>query len=244
MRRKRTLPFISVTLFGAALVSSCSLGTAESFCEDVPSVAAYVIRMSQGLDNFSEDQYFLLRTTSSSVYDTVSAAVEDPSFDLSAVQLLTNLQRFNAAMDEVLWDVSLAVNDSAALSAAAVFTDSEMLKEANNVESYVIQKCGLPNFTPNDENAFGTLPLPYIAPPTATEPPTGPVNQESEDIALGTMVGTLFGLTLNAEEVKCIGLELQGVVDVTSATSNEAQYIGQYQSAFDACGIDFKIPTN
>jgi hypothetical protein len=231
-----------VALLGAGLVSGCSLSAADSFCEDVPSVAAYVIRMSQGLDNFSEDQYFQLRTTSLSVYRTVSTAVEDPRFELSAVQLLTNLQQFNAAMDDVLWDVSLAVNDSTALAAASVFTDSEMLKEANNIESYVIEKCGLPDFTPNDENAFGTLPLPYIAPPTATEPPTGPVNQESEDIALGTMVGNLFGLTLNAEEVKCIGQELQGVVDVTSATSNEAQYIGQYQSAFDTCNIDFRIP--
>jgi hypothetical protein len=58
------------------------------------------------------------------------------------------------------------------------------------------------------------------------------------------MVGTLFGLTLNAEEVKCIGQELQGVVDVTSATSNAAQYISQYQRAFDLCDIDFKIPTD
>jgi hypothetical protein len=238
------MSFALMASFGAVFVSGCSFRTADSFCEDVPSVAAYVIRMSQGLDNFSEDQYFQLRTTSLSVYDTVVAAVEDSNFDLPAVQLLANLQRFNAAMDEVLWDVSVAIEDSSALTAASVFTDSEMLKEANNVESYVIEKCGLPDFTPNDENAFGTLPMPYIAPPLATEPPTGPVNQESEDIALGTMVGTLFGLTLNAEEVKCIGQELQGVVDVTSAMSNEAQYIGQYQRAFDSCGIDFTIPTD
>lgn len=238
------MPVVLAALCTTTFVSGCSLNTPKSFCEDVPSVAAYVIRMSQGLDNFSEDQYFQLRTTSLSVYEAVVAAVEDPNFDLPAVQLLANLQRFNAAMDEVLWDVSLAVIDTSALTAASAFTDSEMLKEANNVESYVIEKCGLPDFTPNDENAFGTLPSPYIAPPTATEPPTGPVNQESEDIALGTMVGTLFGLTLNAEEVKCIGQELQGVVDVTSATSNEAQYIGQYQRAFDTCGIDFEIPAN
>ena len=240
----RTLPLAIVASISAVFVSGCSFNAADSFCEDVPSVAAYVIRMSQGLDNFSEDQYFQLRTSSLSVYDTVVVAVEDPDFELSAVQLLTNLQRFNAAMDEVLWDVSLAVNDPSAFNASSVFADTEMLREANNVESYVIEKCGLPDFTPNDENAFGTLPLPYIPSPTATEPPTGPVNQESEDIALGTMVGTLFGLTLNAEEVKCIGQELQGVVDVTSATSNAAQYISQYQRAFDLCGIDFKIPTD
>jgi hypothetical protein len=118
-----------------------------------------------------------------------------------------------------------------------------MLKEANNVESFVIEKCGLPEFTPNDENLFGTLPMPYIAPPTATEPPTGPVNQESEDIALGTMVGNLFGLTLSAEEVSCIGRELQDIVDVTSATSNADQYVQQYQKAFDTCEIDFQVPT-
>jgi len=238
------MPLVLAASLVAVFVSGCSRSTEESFCDDVPSVAGYVIRMSQGLDNFSEDQYFQLRTTSLAVYDTVVAAVEDPDFELSAVQLLTNLQRFNEVMDEVLWDVSLAVNDASTLTAAGVFTDSEMLKEANNVESYVIEKCGLPDFTPNDENAFGTLPLPYIAPPTATEPPTGPVNQDSEDIALGTMVGTLFGLTLNADEVKCIGQELQGVVDVTSAASNAAQYISQYQRAFDLCDIDFKIPTD
>lgn len=199
--------------------------------------------MSQGLDNFSEDQYFQLRSTALSVYDTVLVASEDSTFTLPAAQLLEKVRLFNRAMDDVVWDVSLAVNDSKAIAATSAFTEASVLKEANNVESYVIDRCGLPVFTPNDETAFGTLPQPYIAPPDATEPPTGPINQESENIALGTMVGTLFGLTLTSDQVKCVGEELQDIVDVTSASSNAAQYIGQYQRAFDVCEIDFKIPT-
>jgi hypothetical protein len=237
----------ATSLLGMALVASfvlggCSWNNEQTLCDDVPSVAAYVIRMSQGLDNFSEDQYSQLRQTSLSVYDTVSQVLEDAEFTLPAQTLSLNLQRFNNAMDEVFWDVSLAVYDSDALSASSVFTDQRMLNEANNVEAYVIEKCGIPEFTPNDENLFGTLPLPYIAPPTATEPPTGPVNQDSEDNALGTMVGNLFGLTLNAEQVTCIGRELQDIVDVTSAASNADQYVQQYQKAFTTCEIDFIIP--
>jgi hypothetical protein len=238
-RASRVLGLTAVISF----LGGCALNNEQSFCEDVPSVAGFVIRMSQGLDNFSEDQYSLLQSTSLSVYDTVSEAIADTEFSLAAETLSLNLQRFNKAMDDVFWDVTLAVNNSDALAASSVFTDPQMLKEANNVESFVIEKCGLPEFTPNDENFFGTLPMPYIAPPTATEPPTGPVNQESEDIALGTMVGNLFGLTLNAEEVSCIGRELQDIVDVTSATSNADQYVQQYQQAFDTCEIDFQVPT-
>jgi hypothetical protein len=198
--------------------------------------------MSQGLDNYSEDQYAQFRATTQSVQQTVEAVHEDESFSLDAAELRADINKFVSLMDDLLWDVSVALTEDKALVSVAEMSTSEALRQANNVESFIIDKCGLPKSLPGDEETFGTLPFPYIPVPLATDPPTGPVNQQSENVAIGNMVGTLFGLTLSEEQVECIGSELQNVVDVSSAESNSAQYASQYQAAFDACGVMFDLP--
>jgi hypothetical protein len=37
---------------------------------------------------------------------------------------------------------------------------------------------------------------------------------------------------------------LNGVYDVSSSDSNISQYVGQFQKAFTACGVNIVIPTN
>ena len=78
--------------------------------------------------------------------------------------------------------------------------------------------------------------------PTATDPPTGPINEKSEADSLGATVAALFGLSINANQTRCLGEKLVGVVDESSATSDSGEYLAQFQVAFDSCEIRFTVP--
>ena len=225
----------------ATLFASCGTSVA-SLCSQAASVPSFSTRFLQGLNNFSENQYENLRLDTERARKTVALVLELYPDDKDVTAVLTKIESFETAMRTTQWDVSLALGNSDAVQSAIALGSSETLEEANQIDAYVIALCGLPStFVPNQEPA-ATLPMPWIASPTDTEPETGNVDDVSEKYALGEMVGTLFQLALTREQVLCVGEELTGVVDKSDATSNSAQYQAQFQNAFDMCGVTFEIP--
>lgn len=239
--RNTNTPFALALVLGAGLLASCSLDSG-GLCSRAVSAPSYTVRFAQGLDNFSEDQYTALRLDTLSVRDTLVDVLEVAPDSAPAASVLTKVDVFIAAMDAANWDVTVALADQDANEAAADLGSATTLADANQVDALVIEQCGLPaTIAPNGEPPQ-TLPSPWIAPPDATEPESPLVADDSEIYALGEVVGTLFALTLDQDQVMCLGEQLVSVVDKSDATSNAAQYKKQFQVAFDACGIEFTVP--
>lgn len=223
------------SLLSVLALSSCG-GGGSTFCDGVKSVSDYVAQFAQGLDNFSEDRYTQLRLDSLDALDVVEGTTDDPAHGADAKGLRSRLRDFVTAMDDVSWDVSRALENESAVSAAGALATPEALAQANSVESVVISRCGLPTTIPPLVGS-DTLPYPSVPAPTATDPPSAGPNEDSEAQSTGQMVATQFGLTLSPTEVLCLGRELGNVIDDGSGDPAST-----YQRAFDVCGIDFTVP--
>lgn len=224
------------------LLPACTNGSDGLNCTAIQSVSGYVQRFSLGLDNFSENQYEQLRLDTLDVFDTVNLAALNSAAPDNALQVSAKISEFIKAMDSVAWDVTRALETNEAIDAASELGSEATLRAANDVESFVIRQCGLPSTIPIGSEGDNQLPDPSIPSPTATDPTTDTINEKSETYALGITVATIFSLTLDGSEVQCLGDALSGIVDLSDATSNSAQYQGQFQKAFDACRINFTVP--
>ena len=225
-----------------ALLPACSSESSKIDCTAIQSVSGFVQRFSLGLDNFSENQYEQLRLDTLDVFDTVNLAAENSASPDNARKVAAGISAFVEAMDSVSWDVTRALETTEAIDAANNLGSEETLRAANDVESFVIRQCGLPSTVPIGSEGENRLPDPSIPSPSATDPTTDTIDEISETYALGVTVATIFALTLEDEQVQCLGDALAGIVDLSDATSNAAQYQGQFQKAFDACNIDFRVP--
>ena len=176
------------------------------------------------------------------VRDVVNQLAVNNSSSIDASDLTKKLNIFISSMDDVQWDVSVALSNNEAVDAAMTLGSAATLTQANTVESLIIGVCGLPSTVVGDGQGIDTLPSPSIASPTQTDPPTNTINETSQDEALGATVATLFGLNLSRNQTNCLGETLQGVVDVSSGNANLAQYQSQFQRAFDSCSIEFTVP--
>lgn len=243
LSRGRSFLLVTIIIVSSAITSSCSSDAAD-FCKGITSVAGFTSQFSQGLDNFSEDQYSQLRTDTERTRNIVNhVAVGHPDSSESS-ELAMKINVFISSMENVKWDVSVALsNDEAVASGTALGTPST-LTQANTVESLLISECGLPSTLDGNGQAVDTLPAPSIPSPTQTDPPTNTINERSEESALGFTVATLFHLNISSAEALCLGTSLQDVIDVSSATANLAQYQSQFQKAFDFCSISFIVPTD
>lgn len=204
-------------------------------------MAGYVTAFQQGLDNFSEDEYSRLRLDTLDALDTSREIARDTKSP-DAQQLVDKIATFEKSMSDSNWDVTVALASTPAIQAASALGTPETLAQANVVEAAVIDQCGLPSTVPLDSQPGETLPSPSVPSPNQTDPPTDTINQGSEDEAQGRLVATLFGLTLDRNQVLCLGKALQQITDVSAAGANLAQYQGQFQIAFDSCGIRFTVP--
>lgn len=231
----------STLVFFALVLTGCSADE-ESLCSYALSVPSYTTRFSQGLDNFSEDQYEQLRLDSLDARATVNAIAISPNAPTEAAELAIKINEFISAMDDSLWDVSIAIQSTGAVEAAAELGSTETLALANVVDAAVISECGLPSTLAPIGGVVDTLPSPSIPSPTQTDPPATPPNDESDALESARTVVNIFGLSVSDAELKCLGSALDGIVDVSSATANLAQYQGQFQKAFDSCGIEFQVP--
>ena len=241
--RIRALVCTSLTLTFVGL-ASCSSNSTSLDCTSIQSVSGFVQRFSLGLDNFSENQYEQLRLDTLDVFDTVNTAAENSAAPQNAIKVASKITRFVQAMDSVSWDVTRAIDSFEAVEAANELASETTLREANDVESFVIRECGLPSTVPIGAEGEVRLPDPSIPSPTATDPTTNTINESSETFALGTTIANIYALTLDESKVQCLGDALVGIVDLSDATSNSAQYQNQFQKAFDECNIDFSVPTD
>jgi hypothetical protein len=235
----RSSAFVAVFLL--VVFSSCS-NSDDSFCKSALSVAGFTTQFSQGLDNFSEGEYSRLRDETMNIRTVVNHLAVNNSESREASELTRKINVFISSMEQVQWDVSLALSNSVAVAAAYELGTAATLTQANTVESLLIGECGLPSTVANDGQGADTLPTPSIPSPLQTDPPTNTISESSQDDALGSTVAALFGLNLSPAQTSCLGEALQGIVDVSSANANLAQYQGQFQKAFDACSIDFTVP--
>lgn len=223
-----------------ALVSCTS--SQNELCESPLSVPSFTLRFSQGLDNFSEDQYEQLRKDSLNVLDTINSVAVIENAPVEASPLAIKVNKFVAAMDDVDWDVSIALLTDEAVKAASNLGTTETLSQANAIDAFVISQCGLPSTLAPVGGPADTLPSPSIPSPTQTDPPTSPPSESAEAREEGRLIASIFKLNLSDAEMVCLGEALSEIVDVSSATANMAQYQGQFQKAFDACGIKFAVP--
>ena len=221
---------------------SCSSGP-EAVCSSNISISDYVAGFSQGLDNFSEDRYSLLRTESNSAYERTVNAVTDDVITTEATSVASKISAFISVMDKVDWDVTRALNVSDAITAAEALGSESTLRQANAVEGQLVARCGLPSSIAPPNMPENTLPMNPIPSPTATDPTTNTVSDSSELSVIGKMIADQFGLTITDTEAECLGESLSGIYDVSGPETNNAQYQRQFQRAFDGCGIVFDIPS-
>ena len=224
-------------------VTGCSADAVDPLCAGRVSVPEYVLMFEQGLPNFGDEDILDLEADSLSVLDVLLAArTLDAEAGPAADVLSATVADFVAAMNSDDWVLTRAITNDRTMARAEALATDESLRLANTVEAAVIEVCGtVPTAAPPALTAE-TLPFPSVPAPTDTEPPAGVPDDESEQEALGTMVGTMFGLVLDPVQVRCIGRELSGVVDATEPLSGPGQYGAQFQGAFDACGIEFVVP--
>lgn len=226
---------------GALLLVSCG-ADASTVCDSPLSVPSYTMRFSQGLDNFSEDQYQQLRLDTLDVLETINSVAVTNDAPPEASSLAIKINSFVSVMDDVDWDVSLALLTDEAVEAASTLSTQESLAEANAIDAFVISQCGLPSTLAPVGGPADTLPMPSIPSPTQTDPPSAPPDDKSEAREEGRLIASIFGLQLSDNDMVCLGLEMSDLVDVSGPNSNLAQYQGQFQKAFDNCSIDFKVP--
>lgn len=200
------------------------------------------MRFTQGLDNFSEDQYEQLRLDSLDALDAINSVAVLADAPEEASKVAIKINTFVASMDDVDWDVSIALLTNEAVKAASVLGTAETLSQANAIDAYVISQCGLPSTLAPIAGSVDSLPPPSIPSPTQTDPPSSPPNDSSEAKEEGRLVAQIFGLDLPDADLVCLGEQLSNIVDVSGANANLAQYQGQFQKAFDACSINFKVP--
>lgn len=233
-------------LAGMAL-SGCG-GTGGSLCDEPSSVAGFVVAFDQGLTNLEADQFLGLRLEALDASATVTLVMAEstsaPGEVLEAARELDELfTDFIRRMEDANWDVSEGLASTETVELVSMIGSPRILERANLVESLVIERCGLPPIVPVDPDTVDSLPGPEVPSPTATDPPTDTIDERSEARSLGTTVGEIYGLTLDDEQVVCLGLALEGVYDASGTATTPENYQRQFQSAFDRCEIDFTVPT-
>lgn len=255
--RRFTLPARLAVLVGLVpLGVACASGSVDDrVCGASISVSGFVADLALGLDNRSPDQYAQFRADTEDVLAVVSDFASDEALAggastptgaevaASAGLLAERVSAFASSLGRVDWDLTRATMSQQASDAWAALVTAESLAKANVVEARIIELCGLPSRVTSVGDGPERLPDPSIPSPTATDPPTGPVDEGSEQRALGATVAALFSLEVDEARAQCLGRELSDVVDLSSAEAAMSQYLGQFQAAFDACGVDFTIPT-
>ena len=223
------------------VLGSCSTNS-DALCGSNISISDYVAGFSQGLDNFSEDRYAQLRTESNSAYERTVNAVTDDSVTTEATLIAKKISTFITVMDTVEWDVNRAIDIAEAVDAAVELGSELSLRQANVVEGELVARCGMPSSVAPPTDGEITLPMNPIPSPTATDPTMNTVSDLLELSVIGKMVATQFGLSVSDSEATCLGISLSDVYDVSGPNSNTAQYLSQFQQAFDKCKIIFVVP--
>lgn len=231
----------------AALLGSCRGNETDAACAKSVSVSGYIVDLSQGLDNRAESEYAQFRLDSLDVFELVGTIAggdvgADDQTRAAAMVLRDEFTAFSNALDELSWDLSRAAANPDVVELWRNLISPQTLGNSNLVEAWIISRCGLPSRVTSNGDGPERLPDPSIPSPTATDPPTGPVNDQSEQQALGTVVATLFSLNITPSQASCLGGSLSDVGAPGDSVDDPSFSRSEYQRAFDACGINFTVP--
>jgi hypothetical protein len=238
------LPIATAVL--ASLLAGCGTPGAGE-CADISSVSGFVVNLSIGIDNRAEDQFGQFRSDTMRAHDLVLAVAEGgfeatpETMEVAAV-LAADLGEFIARMDDLLWDVTQAAFDAATYSAWEAASSREALVRANMVEAAVIDRCGLPEVVSPEGDGPVVLPFPAIPSPTATDPPTAPIDEDSEALAMGRVLAEIYLLELDEDQLLCLGRQMQNFENMVRPDYDDERYVTQFRRAFSNCNIDFVPP--
>jgi hypothetical protein len=210
-------------------------------------VSGFVINLSIGIDNRAEDQFGQFRNDTLRAHDLVLAVAEGgfdapPDTMESAAVLAADLGSFIDGMDGVLWDVTQAALDASTYSAWEAASSREALARANMVEAAVIDRCGLPEVVTPEGDGPAVLPFPSVPSPTATDPPTAPIDEDSEALAMGRVLAEIYLLELEADQLLCLGRQMQNFENMVRPDYDDERFLTQFRRAFSNCDIDFVPP--
>jgi hypothetical protein len=227
-------------------LSGCGASGAGE-CADISSVSGFVINLSIGIDNRAEDQFGQFRNDTLRAHDLVLAVAEGgfdapPDTMESAAVLAADLGSFIDGMDGVLWDVTQAALDASTYSAWEAASSREALARANMVEAAVIDRCGLPEVVTPEGDGPAVLPFPSVPSPTATDPPTAPIDEDSEALAMGRVLAEIYLLELEADQLLCLGRQMQNFENMVRPDYDDERFLTQFRRAFSNCDIDFVPP--
>ena len=241
MRNARLFTFALVIMSNSTLASCSAFSTSDDLCGSKVSVADFLASVQDGVAAIPDSQYAQVRMSAFDAYDATVAAMENEVTKSAASLLQPKLQVFIQQMDSLSCDFTAVADTPHAVRALSALKEEETLREANEVDVYMITRCGVASTLQEYPSNEVTLPSPQIGQPNDTLPTTNEPDEKSEAAALGFTVATAFGLTLTESEMTCLGTALTGVYDASGAGANSDQYTKQFQSAFDNCNIDFVV---
>ena len=245
VRRNGMMPVMCVVMILALGATACS-SNSDALCGPDQSVGVVASSIAIGQYVFDEtDGGSAMRLSVLSAINQLDIVVDDSSDDLREQASIVKEQfdEFLNVSDELLWNDSLMSNDVRIDAVVTELNSDAGVYATTAVDSYIAGECDL---EPSDElgidTGLPTLPPPPISAPTATDPPIEMLNVDNEARALGETIAALFGLEIESEVALCLGRSLSEVPDGSGQSA--AEYQAQFQSAFDACGIDYSIPVD
>jgi hypothetical protein len=244
---RKLLSVAAVSVF-AVTSASCSSDQNDALCGPSISIGTVASAIAVGQYEFDEtDAGSSMRLDVMTAINQVNIIQENASQDLQlqAVFLLDQFQKFLDISDGLNWNDLMMSSEVAIDGIVAQLNSDEGVFATTTVDSYIATVCGDGTRDVGGDGAgLPTLPAPVIPSPLATDPPMEMVNSDADAQALGDTVATLFGLNLPPSMSLCLGKTLSEISDVTTGNASASEYEAQFQSAFDACGIDFQIQTS
>jgi len=234
---------VGVSLF-VVTTAACS-SESDALCGPEQSVGVVASAIAIGQYEFDEtDGGSTLRLAVLGSLSQLDIVAEDAPTELGeqAVIVKENFEAFLNVSDELLWDDSLMSSDVRIDDVVANLNSDGGVYATTAVDSYIASECSTDAEGFESDLGLPTLPPPPISSPTATDPPIEMLDVDTEARALGETIAALFGLEVESEVALCLGQSLSEVTD--GSGNNSSEYVAQFQTAFDACGLDYTIPVD
>jgi len=241
----RTLLHVAALTVFAVTAVACSSDQNDALCGPSVSIGVVASSIAIGQYEFDEtDAGTSLRLDVLTAINQLNIIQDDASPDVQqqTIVLEDQFQKFLDTADTLDWNDSAMSSDVSIDGVVAQLNSDEGVFAVTTADSYIATVCGDGVTDVGGDGAgLPTLPAPVIPSPTATDPSMEMVNSDADAQALGDTVATLFGLNLPPSMALCLGRTLSEISDVTTGNASASEYEAQFQSAFDACGIDFQI---
>jgi hypothetical protein len=241
MPRRATAVVLGSLVTGMSLAGCAVEDRLDACSPRVPvAVVAQTIREQASLVGDTEASR-LVGSLGDTLEILATAATEAPGDVAAAIDLVSvSLGDLSEALIAVDFDLVVAVGNPEVSSAMDVL-ESDAVAEANLLmESYMFSLCG-PDSLLLDDPSVVTLPTPTVLVPEQDEPLSSLPEVDTAGDALARIVAEQFGLTLDAEQLACLGDRLADAPDPgEDATAEDLDRL--FVRLFRSCGIDVTLP--